>query len=224
MKRGRKREDPRIQAAKGNPGRRKAKTKSAIERMEAQAARDAKMFAESGSGTDLQALPVFLQDKRLAVAQAIWKQYAANLDKLNLLTVLDRHTFSLFCIYGAEFVIANRDVLDNGHTIMVTTIAGSKSKSKAGNAMPRLNPSVDIRDHAAKMMLQLAEKFGFTPLDRARLITGHAMLNDEDTLFGRRRTQPSGETPAAPEDAPSASQEIIGGLNTLDSKPPTRMQ
>ncbi len=220
MARGRKRDDPRDQRAKGHPGRRKGKTEKAIEAMERAAARDAKLFVSAGAGSDLQSLPVFLADKRLAAAQTIWREYAPRLDKLHLLGTLDRYTFAMFCLYSAEFVLANKDVLDSGYTIMVTTVAGSKSKSKSGTKMPRVNPSVDRRDHAAKMMLALAEKFGFTPLDRNKLIREHAMRNDEETLFGRARS-PSDhpeETPAQPK--VEEPVELLGALATMDSAPP----
>lgn len=219
---GRRRKDPREQKARGFPNRRKAKTQRAldqIEKMEAKAAEDAKLLAAGADPADLQALPVFIKDKRLAPAIEVWKEYAPRLDKLQLLTTLDRHTFAMFCIYVAEFALANRDVLDNGYTIMVTTVAGSKSKSKDGNKMPRLNPSVDRRDHAAKMMLDLAEKFGFTPLDRAKLIHANAMRFDEETLFGRARPAQV-PPPAQPDAAAEVNRGAAGSARSLDSAPP----
>lgn len=214
---GRRRKDPKEQKARGFPNRRKSKTERALEEMEARAAADAKLLAGNSDAADLQALPMFINDKRLQPAIEVWKEYAQRLDKLQLLTTLDRHTFAMFCIYVAEFAIANRDVLDHGYTIMVTTIAGSKSRSKKGNQMPRVNPSVDRRDHAAKMMLDLAAKFGFTPLDRASLIAKQAMRADEETLFGRiRPTQSVPNSPAAPEPAPTAA----GSARNFNSPPP----
>ena len=218
---GRRRDDPRDQKAKGFPGKRKGKTERALAALEKTADRDAKLFAEAGANAELVALPMFLQDRRLAAAQRIWQDYAPRLDKLLLLTTLDRHTFAMFCIYAAEFVLANRDILDKGHTIMVTTVAGAKSRAKAGSQMPRENPAVSRRDFAAKMMLDLAEKFGFTPLDRAKLIQAHAMREDEGTLFGRVRSpaQPAGDSlPAAP--TQETGGDIVGRLGELDSTPP----
>jgi P27 family predicted phage terminase small subunit len=223
---GRRRADPADQKAQGYPGRRKSKTDRELERMARRAERDAKLFAEAGKSADLQALPIFLADRRLAAATTIWREYAPRLDKLHLLTTLDRYTFAMFCIYAAEFVLANRDVLDKGYTIMVTTVAGAMSKAKQGTQMPRVNPSVDRRDHAAKMMLDLAEKFGFTPADRNKLIRDHAMRADEETLFGRIRSsnepvpaQPS-PSPAAPVDEPGT---LIGTLDRFDTPSPGKM-
>ena len=81
---GRRRDDPRDQKAKGFPGRRKRKTLSDLDRMERQAERDAKLFVDAGQGKDLQALPIFLSDPRLAAAQMIWREFAPRLDRLHL--------------------------------------------------------------------------------------------------------------------------------------------
>lgn len=218
MAKGRKRDNPRDQRAKGYPGRRKSKTEKAIDAMERAAARDAKLFADASAGGNLASLPIFLEDARLASAQTIWKEYAPRLDKLHLLGTLDRYTFAMFCIYSAEFVLANRDILDKGYSILVTTVAGAKSGKSRGTQMPRLNPSVDRRDYAGKMMLHLAEKFGFTPLDRNKLIREHAMRNDEETLFGRVRAPPD-----VPTEQPTSSGdpvELVGALGSFDSTPP----
>jgi P27 family predicted phage terminase small subunit len=219
MARGRKKDHPRDQKAKGYPGRRKTKTEREIAKLEAKAAQDAKLLdAARGETDDLLALPMFIDDKRLAPAITIWREYAPRLDKLHLLATLDRYTFALFCIYSAEFVLANRDILDQGYSILVTTVAGSKSKAKDGTKMFRINPSVDRRDHAAKMMLDLAEKFGFTPLDRAKLIKENAMHFDEETLFGRARAAQT----AANKPDPESEQRpgVVGVGRSLDSAPP----
>ncbi len=231
-RRGRKADDPREQAAKGYPGRRKAKTEAELARMEAAAARDAKLFASAGAGFDLQALPIFLSDKRLAAAQAVWHEYAPRLDRLHFLSTLDRYTFAMFCIYAAEYVLANKDILDKGYSIEVTTVAGQKmGKGAKGTQMPRLNPSVDRRDFAAKMMVDLSAKFGLTPLDRLKL-TGLGARFDDETLFGAgRMVKREGEEPPPPPEGTSPNRahghdleadggELIGSLGRLDSVPP----
>jgi P27 family predicted phage terminase small subunit len=222
MARGRKKGDPRDQRSKGYPGKRKSKTDRELEAMAMAAERDAQLLAAAGAGGDLQVLPIFLNDPRLKPATMIWREYAPRLDKLNLLTTLDRHTFSMFCIYAAEFVLANKECLDKGFTIMVTTVAGSKSKGKTGSQMPRDNPALARRDFAAKMMLGLSEKFGFTPLDRNKLIREHAMQFDAETLFGQGRAMPSRDSAGTAPDQP-AGEDIIGSLNTLDTPTPGKM-
>lgn len=219
MTRGRRKDDPRDQRDKGFPGRRKTKTERELVRMEKAAARDAQLFATAGEGFDLQALPIFLADKRLAAAQAVWREYAPRLDRLHFLSTLDRYTFAMFCIYAAEYVLANKDILDKGYSVMVTTVAGARGKRAKGNQMPRLNPSVDRRDFAAKMMIDLSGKFGLTPLDRLKL-TGLGARFDDETLFGRelKREQPQPATPETP--PPAAGADLIGSLGRFDSTPP----
>lgn len=221
MARGRRKGDPRDQKAKGYPGKRKSKTDRELEAMIAAAERDAKLLAAAGNGNDLQALPIFLNDPRLAPATIIWKEYAPRLDKLNLLTTLDRHTFAMFCLYAAEFVLANKDILDKGYSLPVPTVA-KDAKGKPG-MMLRDNPSVDRRDFAAKMMLDLAEKFGFTPLDRNKLIREHAMQFDAETLFGHNRSVPSREQPAPSTAGAEEPDGLIGSLNTFDTPSPDKM-
>lgn len=215
-RRRRRKGDPEKQKARGFPNRRKSKTQRALEEMEARAAQDAKLLATGSDAADLQALPIFINDKRLAPAIEVWKEYAPRLDKLQLLTTLDRHTFAMFCIYVSEFVIANREILDRGYSLPVPTIA-RQANGKPGS-MLRENPAVSRRDFAAKMMLDLATKFGFTPLDRASLIAKQAIRADEETLFGRvRQAQvPVPNSPAAPEAAPTAA----GSARNFDSPPP----
>jgi P27 family predicted phage terminase small subunit len=217
MARGRRADDPRDQKAKGFPGKRKNKTEIALAKMERAAARDAQLLAQAGTGADIQALPIFLEDKRLAPATIIWREYAPRLDKLHLLTTLDRYTFAMFCIYAAEFVLANRDILDKGYSVGVPTIA--KGKDGKSGIMLRENPAVSRRDFAAKMMLDLAEKYGLTPLDRNKLIREHAMRADEETLFGRVRSQPQQPTPHAPP-ADDEANSMVGSLARLDTPSP----
>lgn len=215
---GRRRNDPRDQQARGFPGRRKSKTQRELEKMEQAAAENAKLLAATADPADLQALPLFISDKRLAPAIEIWKQYAPRLDKLQLLTTLDRHTFAMFCIYAAEFVLANREILDRGYSLPVPTVA-KDAKGRPG-VMLRDNPAVGRRDFASKMMLDLAEKFGFTPLDRAKLIHSQAMRADEETLFGRiRPAQVAPQQATTPAD-PQPQRSAAGSGRGFDSPPP----
>lgn len=194
----------------GHPGKRKTKTEKAI----LEAERQAKLLALPRAADDsAAAAPAYLTDARLAPARAVWDEYAPRLDQLHLLARLDKHTFALFCIYAAEFVVANEDILTKGYSVLVKTISGDK--------MPRENPSVGRRDHAAKMVLELSSKFGLTPADRNKLLRDGAMRFDDETLFGRALPAPdvpiAGETLAAPLAHESAA---IGSLGNFDSPPP----
>jgi P27 family predicted phage terminase small subunit len=210
---GRPRGDPNDQAAMGHPGKRKTKTERAI----AEAERQAALLALPRTTDETSdAPPAYLDDARLAPAMAVWREYAPRLDKLHLLARLDRHTFALFCIYAAEFVVANEDILTKGYSVMVKTVSGDR--------MPRENPSVSRRDFAAKMVLEMSSKFGLTPADRNKLLRDGAMRFDDETLFGRvlPESRPSQEVtaPAAETAAPAQESAAIGTLSQYDSMPP----
>jgi P27 family predicted phage terminase small subunit len=219
---GRKKADPREQRQRGHPGKRKSKVERELAAMEKRAAEDAKLLATSGNADDVQALPMFINDKRLAPAIAIWKEYAPRLDKLHLLATLDRHTFAMFCVYCAEFALANRDIMVKGYSLEVPTIA-KYANGKPG-MMYRDNPAVDRRDFAAKMIMDLSVRFGLTPLDRQQLIKINAMRADEQTLFGRMREapRPADAPKSDAADEPAVPAGGAGEARGFDSPPPTR--
>lgn len=211
---GRPRGNPHDQAAMGHPGKRKTKTEKAI----AEAERQAALLAMPRDSSETSgAPPAYLADPRLAPALAVWNEFAPRLDKLHLLSRLDRHTFALFCVYAAEFAIANEDVLVNGYSKKVRTVSK--------DYMLRENPSVARRDFAAKMILDLSGKFGLTPADRNKLLRD-GMRFDEETLFGRAMpAQPTAPAPDAPaldaaDTAVPDEPAAIGTLSSLDSLPP----
>lgn len=211
---GRPSDNPRDQAAKGFPNKRKTKTEKAIE----QADRLAKLLGDAPAASqDYLAPPALIADPRLKAAATVWAEYAPRLYELHLLARLDRHTFALFCIYVAEFAAANEDIIEKGYSVAVKTVSGDK--------MLRKNPSVDRRDHAANMVMHLSEKFGLTPADRSKLIRDQAMRLDENTLFGTTRQPAQPAAPAAEAapiepPAPIGDGSVIGTLSQFDSLPP----
>lgn len=208
---GRHPDNPLDQAAKGFPGKRKSKTERAI----AEAERLATLLVSARSQTPSDGKPGYLLDARLKPASAMWDDYAPRLDRLHLLSQLDLHLFGMFCIYAAEFVAANEDILAKGYSVMVKTISGDK--------MPRENPAVARRDFAAKMTIDLSSKFGLSPHDRHRLLAAGAMHFDDETLFGRaldRTTKPEAVTPTEEPAPPIAEGSAIGSLTAFDSVPP----
>jgi len=99
--------------------------------------------------------PMFLTGPLLAAAARVWKDASAHLEKLNLLSSTDGWMLAAFCVYVAEFVQANEEVMAKGYSVEVRTISGDK--------MPRTNPAVSRRDDAFKYMAELSKCFGFTP-------------------------------------------------------------
>jgi P27 family predicted phage terminase small subunit len=194
-----------IQVAKGFPGKRRPKVQRQIEEAQKLAALLAAAPAESG---DRLAPPALLADPRLAAALAVWREYTPRLARLNLFGKLDRHTFAIFCVYCAEFAAAQQDIMDNGYSRLVMTLSGDR--------MPRVNPSVDRRDTAQKIILEMAHRFGLTPLDQYALIRHQAGSG----------VPAGGLFTAAPAPAGQATldNDLIGSLADLDSPAPTKLQ
>lgn len=197
---GRKRHAPGEQKGLGNPGKRSTK----VEKQLAEAERLAKLLATApGEENNPLAPPVFL-DTRFAPALAVWNEYAPRLAHLNMLDPVYRHTFAAFCVWMGEFLIANEAIAKDGFAVKVKTVSGDR--------MWRENPNVSRRETAMKFVLNLSERFGFTPLDQHKLLKemsssplGHG------TLFGDRNGQKRPER---------EDEEVIGALDGMDSAPP----
>ena len=127
----------------------------------------------------------FITDPRLAPAYKFWNDHAEQLRDLGTLEYLDRFTFAMFCVYVAEFIAAEDDILASGYSVKVKTVSG--------DLMPRENPSVARRDHAAKMILEMSRLFGLSKIDRLNISKLARGSDLENTLFnhgsGHRRTR-----------------------------------
>jgi len=142
------------------------------ERAALEAERLAQLLADSCDGLDP---PAFLADMRMKPALQVWRYLAPYMSKLGCLQRSDRLAFSLLCVYTADFAAAVDDCHRNGFSMKVKTVSGGY--------MLRDNPALARRDVAAKMMLDLAQRFGLSPLDRHKLfaVQGRA---PEAPLFG----------------------------------------
>lgn len=209
---GRRKDNPHDQAAKGFPGKRKTR----VERQIAEAERLAEMLASAPSRpNDPLSPPAFIADPRLKGALAVWNDHAAKLGRINLLDAEYRNLFAMFCVYMADFVAANEEILRKGYSVNVRTVSGSM--------MPRENPNVSRRDVAADYVIKLSAKFGLTPLDRYALMKDQAGL-PAGTLFAGHDGAPPTK-PAQPDQPPSddqSEQNPLGILASFDSEPPAR--
>jgi phage terminase small subunit len=138
----------------------KRKRLTKAERAAAEAKRLASLLAKAAIDSPL-APPAFLTDPRLAPAFAFWNEYAPRLQALGLLEENDRFMFALLSVYVGDFIAATDDILNKGYSVLVKTISGDR--------MPRENPSVARRDHAAKVVTELSKSFGLTKLDRLNI-------------------------------------------------------
>jgi P27 family predicted phage terminase small subunit len=206
---GRRADPPEVQRAKGNPGRRK----SAVAKREEEIARIADILASAPADPADPNAPPALIDRgpMFAAAIAVWKMMAPRLSGTLRLQQQHRPIFAMFCVYYAEWVLANEDIIRHGTTQSVKTVSGVQ--------MERIRPIVKIRDAAFDQVLKLSARFGLTPTDEYDLFRAQqiaAAVNP--TLFG-------GEGPRQKEldeaeSKPSGS--LVGRLKTMDSAPPQR--
>lgn len=90
-------------------------------------------------------------------AKREWSRVTQELDRLGLLTVVDRALISAYCQAWADYVAAQKDIQRNGTYFVTAT----------GYEAPR--PSVGIAAKALQQMIQLSARFGFTPSDRSKM-------------------------------------------------------
>ena len=144
------------------PTRSKRKKITKTQRAIAEAERLARLLADAPAASPgALASPALIADPRLAPAQKFWNDHAEQLHTLGTLGQLDRFTFAMFCVYVGEFIAAEDDILSQGYSVKVKTISG--------DWMPRENPSVDRRNLAAKMILEMSSMFGLSQVDRLNI-------------------------------------------------------
>ena len=105
-----------------------------------------------------------------AEAKAEWKRLAPELERLGLLTLLDRAAFSCYCQSFGHWVQAQRVLREHG--MMYVTASGRV----------RERPEVAIAGSSLKLMRAFAVEFGLTPSSRSRFSLPDP-LTDEDDEF-----------------------------------------
>jgi len=197
---GRRPDPPGLQAEKGNPGKRKTAAEKRAENARALADRLASAPVE---GSGVLAPPIMLEESTFAAPLAIWRRYAPELGKLNLLHRLDRDLFALFCVYVSEFYASAEIAADPAKKFRLV-------KTTSGDQMWREHPAVARMDEARKAMLELAKRFGLTALDRIELLSKQqATIPPSD---------PAGQ--GALDLADRAEDDPIGLMISTDSPPP----
>lgn len=204
---GRRADPPAVQKAKGNPGRRKG----AVAKREEEIARVAEILASAPADPADPNAPPALIDRgpMFAAAIAVWKLMAPRLSGTLRLQQQHRPIFAMFCVYYAEWVIANEEIVRHGLTQNVKTVAGG--------SMERIRPIVKIRELAFDQVLKLSARFGLTPSDEYDLFKSQqiaAALNP--SLFGDGPARHADKEDSAP--APGGS--LVGALKGMDSAPP----
>jgi phage terminase small subunit len=210
---GRLPDAPGVQAAKGHPGRRL----SAVRKRELEAQRVAELLGAAPAEGDAVAPPAILADGPLAAAAiAVWRDLAPKLSATHRLQAQHRPVFAMFCVYFAEWVLANEEVARHGHTQRVKTVAGGH--------MERMRPAVVVRDRAFQMVMGLSVRFGLTPSDEYSLFKEQALAAAQnpglfDGHLGKPRDRGAEDDDSSPMPQ-SQSGGLIGSMRSLDSEPP----
>lgn len=204
---GRRADPPELQAAKGDPGRRKgARVRRAQDREAAAAA-----LAALPLGTNVEP-PEQLRSKGYEDALKVWRELGPELERTHRLQPLHVQAFAMFCIYIAEFWQASADLAKNGRTQRVPTVSGG--------VMERERPAVRWRAEAFSNAMEAAKQFGLTPREEYALFKDQSVVKVENPgLFTRGGS--AAEAPAndaAPADAKPAS--TLGLMGRMRGEPP----
>lgn len=195
---GRKATSPELKEARGNPGKRPVKKRTA----RLVAARRATLVR-----------PTWLTDK---VAQSVWAKLQVGEGAIQFLRNSDVHMFTRYCVYMADWIDANKQITASGGAVYETSSAHVEN-------MKRINPWFVVRSRLEDDLVKHEEKLGLTPIDRQRILVALAAVTNlpPDDLFGGARADDDaalpGETP--PAEAPAApigNVETVGGLRRLN--------
>lgn len=201
MARGRRPDPPGLQAAKGHPGKRRSKAAAQLENAQHVAA----LLAAAPAADPL--TPPVLTDPRFAGALKIWSDLAPELVRTHRLPRESRLIFVQLCVYTAEWLEAELDIVANGYSQRVKTVAGGY--------MERQRPMVQRRERAFDNVLKLSERFGLTPHDLYTLFKDQAAAaSNNPGLFDGE-----GQAPPAPQ-APAQPAGLVGAAARFRTEPP----
>ncbi len=101
-------------------------------------------------------------------AKAEWKRVVPELDRLGLITAIDRAAIAVYCQLWGRVVEAERALAVMAEADKITQ--GLLIKTTNGSEIQ--NPLVGVANKAMEAMLKMAVEFGMTPSSRARLVAG----------------------------------------------------
>lgn len=100
-------------------------------------------------------------------AKAEWRRVAAELDRLGMVTLVDRGALDAYCRAYARMVEADRHIETHGTVLLEET-----SRLPDGTVIfirPVKNPSCQIFKECAAIVRAFAAEFGLTPSSRTRI-------------------------------------------------------
>jgi len=115
-------------------------------------------------------------DWLLAEAKKEWKRLAPELEKLGLLTSIDRAAFAGYCQSYAKWKKAEKFLKKHGMTIKIP------QKDEYGNVVSiqvKKFPEVSIANECLKQIRSFASEFGLTPSSRGRIYLPTEIIDDE---------------------------------------------
>lgn len=212
---GRRKDAPATQAAKGFPGRRKAREMQAAVELAARAQPAADQVA---AARDPFAAPSMFRTapSYYARALAVWSDTIRGLRVLGRLDSRYAPSIAIYCVAVQEWEAACKHIRQNGFVQEVVRTTGDK--------WFRPNPMLDVRSAAETTIKEKAREFGLSP------------LFDQDLLkvqtFNRSQGKSQGELPLDGPDEDGASGEAqarqagedpLDLMNRADSPPPDRL-
>ena len=121
-------------------------------------------------------------------AEREWRRVVPVLDRLGLLTKVDRGALVLYCTAYGQAIEADKMIQRHG---AVLVIEGERYRNEEGEVVivptPVKNPYVAVYREAAALAKAYQVEFGLTPSARARLKSPEEADDSLEELLGRRR-------------------------------------
>lgn len=112
----------------------------------------------------------------LEEAKEEWKRLAPELERLGILTIIDRAAFAGYCQSYAKWKKAEKFLKKHGMTIKIP------QKDEYGNVVSfhlKKFPEVSIANECLKQIRSFASEFGLTPSSRGRIFLPSELLDNE---------------------------------------------
>lgn len=205
---GRRKDDPLLQAAKGFPGRRKAR----VEREMDAAAAAAEAMPVTGDNPF--PLPeIFHRSPAYwARAIAIWKEKSEVLKSSGRRRPGYRSTLTRYCMWSQFFFAAGeqlrKDLPNGGATVRV--------KKGDGEYVYRSHPNIDFMAKAETALRLLDAEFGFTPVRDNDLMR----VESFNATQGRLQLSGGADNRPKPDGGSAVNDDPMNLMNSADSVPP----
>jgi len=112
----------------------------------------------------------------LAEAKKEWKRLATELERLGLLTIVDRVAFAGYCQSYAKWKAAEEFIKKNGTTYRIPK---RDKEGKIISVYIAQFPEVAIARHNLRQIRMFAQEFGLTPSARGRIYLPTEILDEE---------------------------------------------